>query len=517
MPQNSETRTDNSESDNLDILGADKDQRIGQRSSRSWDEEGKREGGGGSIAPFTSKVQFEYNMGKRPGKLRLALDGGFGLWPAGTTTVVSQNAHPANLLSSSAPKGDASRSPGQNQLTGPSSLTTIAPTYHYPWRRNMKRYLAAAMTVILVQVVICGIVTAGVVGGQSSRRAPRPPIERIRPPVGDFRPLKNPNLELQEKLRQLGYYSGNIDGQVGPRSWRAWTDFQRAKGLAEFNEPWAGEKTRAAIESALEERQELRNLKQEGIAMVIVEDTSRTPNAPLYKIRKADGDELYHGDRLSELVTKINNYVSEENADRVYLDVSALPIAKRDALKTSINLSSQKYLLFLEHGETSGETRGLLLRKGVTSVERSFIIPVGDQYEGRLSLLTPPGKVVVRIIAKSWEVIESFMTRIESLLRGPGASQPSIAAALPPHPHAGRVSASQPSIAEAIHTPSSLLSLLRPKSASQLSIAEAIHTARLELKQRFKLTDDELTIRIGREFEETEVVHLNEIVGLLNG
>lgn len=51
---------------------------------------------------------------------------------------------------------------------------------------------------------------------------------------------------LQERLRELGYYGGNIDGEFGPITERGVTLFQKAKGLKD--DGIVGPKTWAALE-----------------------------------------------------------------------------------------------------------------------------------------------------------------------------------------------------------------------------------------------------------------------------
>ena len=48
------------------------------------------------------------------------------------------------------------------------------------------------------------------------------------PPQGPYKPT---GIEIQTALRHAGFYSGNIDGKIGPKSKKAIEDFQSANGL----------------------------------------------------------------------------------------------------------------------------------------------------------------------------------------------------------------------------------------------------------------------------------------------
>ena len=48
------------------------------------------------------------------------------------------------------------------------------------------------------------------------------------PPQGPYKPT---GIEIQTALKNAGFYSGNIDGKLGPKSKKAIEDFQSANGL----------------------------------------------------------------------------------------------------------------------------------------------------------------------------------------------------------------------------------------------------------------------------------------------
>ena len=48
------------------------------------------------------------------------------------------------------------------------------------------------------------------------------------PPQGSFKPA---NTDIQTALKNAGFYTGNIDGKIGPKSKKAIEDFQSANGL----------------------------------------------------------------------------------------------------------------------------------------------------------------------------------------------------------------------------------------------------------------------------------------------
>lgn len=48
------------------------------------------------------------------------------------------------------------------------------------------------------------------------------------PPQGPYQPTAN---EIQTALKNAGFYAGNVDGKIGPKSKKAIEDFQKANGL----------------------------------------------------------------------------------------------------------------------------------------------------------------------------------------------------------------------------------------------------------------------------------------------
>ena len=48
------------------------------------------------------------------------------------------------------------------------------------------------------------------------------------PPQGPYSPSAN---EIQTALKNAGFYTGNVDGKIGPKSKKAIEDFQSANGL----------------------------------------------------------------------------------------------------------------------------------------------------------------------------------------------------------------------------------------------------------------------------------------------
>ncbi len=56
------------------------------------------------------------------------------------------------------------------------------------------------------------------------------PFEQSWPRNARFPNLKE-RIAIQKRLKQLGYYSGAVDGRIGPVSQRAYQSFQKAKGL----------------------------------------------------------------------------------------------------------------------------------------------------------------------------------------------------------------------------------------------------------------------------------------------
>jgi len=48
------------------------------------------------------------------------------------------------------------------------------------------------------------------------------------PPQGPYKPT---GIEIQTALKNAGFYTGNIDGKIGPKSKKAIEDFQKANSL----------------------------------------------------------------------------------------------------------------------------------------------------------------------------------------------------------------------------------------------------------------------------------------------
>lgn len=48
------------------------------------------------------------------------------------------------------------------------------------------------------------------------------------PPAGPYKPAA---IEIQTALKNAGYYTGSVDGKIGPKSKKAIAEFQKANGL----------------------------------------------------------------------------------------------------------------------------------------------------------------------------------------------------------------------------------------------------------------------------------------------
>ncbi len=57
--------------------------------------------------------------------------------------------------------------------------------------------------------------------------APQPKLEPL-PPQGPYKPSPR---DIQTALKNAGFYTGEVDGKVGPMTKKAIEDFQKAKGL----------------------------------------------------------------------------------------------------------------------------------------------------------------------------------------------------------------------------------------------------------------------------------------------
>jgi len=56
------------------------------------------------------------------------------------------------------------------------------------------------------------------------------PVKEVLPlpPAGPYKPT---GIDIQTALKNAGFYAGNIDGKIGPKSKKAIEDFQQANGL----------------------------------------------------------------------------------------------------------------------------------------------------------------------------------------------------------------------------------------------------------------------------------------------
>jgi peptidoglycan hydrolase-like protein with peptidoglycan-binding domain len=72
------------------------------------------------------------------------------------------------------------------------------------------------------------------------------PVLEPLPPSGPYKPSAQ---DIQTALKNAGYYSGNIDGKVGPKTKAAIEEFQKSSGLTADGK--VGPKTWAALEKHL--------------------------------------------------------------------------------------------------------------------------------------------------------------------------------------------------------------------------------------------------------------------------
>lgn len=66
------------------------------------------------------------------------------------------------------------------------------------------------------------------------------------PPGGPYKPTA---VEIQTALKNAGFYTGNIDGKIGPQTKKAIAEFQKAKGLQADGK--VGTKTWSALSAYL--------------------------------------------------------------------------------------------------------------------------------------------------------------------------------------------------------------------------------------------------------------------------
>lgn len=74
-----------------------------------------------------------------------------------------------------------------------------------------------------------------------------PPVQAKEPMV--TREKQDRNKDIQKALKAAGFYTGAVDGKIGPRTKKAIIDFQKAKGLKADGK--VGPKTWAELEKYL--------------------------------------------------------------------------------------------------------------------------------------------------------------------------------------------------------------------------------------------------------------------------
>ena len=77
---------------------------------------------------------------------------------------------------------------------------------------------------------------------QSSTPAVQAPVQPVQMPSTIAKPTA---IEIQTALKNAGYYTGNVDGKIGPKSKLAIEEFQKANGLNADGK--VGPKTWAAL------------------------------------------------------------------------------------------------------------------------------------------------------------------------------------------------------------------------------------------------------------------------------
>ncbi len=267
---------------------------------------------------------------------------------------------------------------------------------------------------------------------------------------------------MQEGLKELGYYRGTIDGVDGPATRNAAKSFSEAHGLRGTKGRAASEaEIQIALQKSLVDVRERKSTADSGMLIVTVEDTSIQPSKEFYRIRTPHGDIVE--DKSKELSGRISEYLSTHSAETVYLDVSSLPPHRIDALKTSLRLSGQAHLRIMENARLAKQTVRLLSSVDSKLLEVSNVTKSITGFEGRATLRNRVGTYALRVISKSKEAIEAFFVRLRQFL-GSGEHQ--------------------------------------------INLGVAVHRTRLEIKQRFGLTDEELQVEIGKEFDELDFVEL---------
>lgn len=91
--------------------------------------------------------------------------------------------------------------------------------------------------------------TAEISAQTVSTQAPAAAQQVTQVPTVPSVPAKPSPMDIQTALKNSGYYSGNVDGKIGPKSKKAIEDFQKANGLTADGK--VGPKTWAALSKYL--------------------------------------------------------------------------------------------------------------------------------------------------------------------------------------------------------------------------------------------------------------------------
>lgn len=180
----------------------------------------------------------------------------------------------------------------------------------------------------------------------------------------------------------------------------------------------------------------------------------------------------YKGDKSAELARQVNKYMASRPADTLYLDLSALPRHRIDGLKTSLTLSGAAHVRVLESEQLSRQTVRILRADDARVVDIAPLAESPRGFMGEAKLRSGVERFVVRVVSKSREAIEGFFARLKELL------------GLTPGQH---------------------------------SVATAISRARIEMKQKFQLSEEEFDVQVGKEFGDLEIVTVPNTEGIDEG
>jgi hypothetical protein len=139
----------------------------------------------------------------------------------------------------------------------------------------------------------------------------------------------------QQQLQDAGFYTGPIDGDLGPMSKAAIASFQDATGLKVTKEIDAA--TEDALSKASADYRHLGTLNRNrnGYVAAGMYTMRRGPDRALYLVVGANGERLYKGNSAEAAIQSLTPYAARFGADSAYL----VPFVRDGDQRTAMELS----------------------------------------------------------------------------------------------------------------------------------------------------------------------------------